>query len=529
MKLVVPLTMPRTRWISFAARSAASGPRIGMPPPTAASNRSAAAALAGDRLQLRAVVRERRACWRSPRACPPPARPRSGCRAGSSPPISSTTTSTSGSATRCAGASVTSVGRRRPRAITRSMNCRRRPRGSARTPSNGASLSGRPGTRRPRARRPCPRRARPTRSDRQLDIATIVADAAATAPRQEAAYAGLGAMAPAARRRARPGAGRGRRRDRGARPRPGQPSPATLASRAAARRPGRRPRVRCFSGIQPSGAPHIGNDLGAIRNYVALQDRYESHLLHRRLPRPDEHPRRRTSLRRRTREMAAGPPRPRPRPRACTLFVQSHRPEVTELMWLFTTVTPVSWLERTPTYKEKRENQPDDVNHGAAHLPRPPGRRHRPLQGPRRARWARTRRPTWSCRARSCGPSTTATAPTFPEPQAVYTEAPVVLGTDGVRKMSKSIGQHDRDLRARRRDPAPGHGHGHRHAADQADRPGPPGGLQRVPAPPLLRRRLRGDLGRRADRPDRLRRHQEAARRADPPPLRARPASATRS
>ena len=36
------------------------------------------------------------------------------------------------------------------------------------------------------------------------------------------------------------------------------------------------PRVRCFSGIQPSGAPHIGDDLGAIRNYVTLQDRYES-------------------------------------------------------------------------------------------------------------------------------------------------------------------------------------------------------------------------------------------------------------
>jgi tryptophanyl-tRNA synthetase len=41
-------------------------------------------------------------------------------------------------------------------------------------------------------------------------------------------------------------------------------------------------KVRCFSGIQPSGAPHVGNDLGAIRNYVALQD-ISVHLLHRRL------------------------------------------------------------------------------------------------------------------------------------------------------------------------------------------------------------------------------------------------------
>ena len=56
-------------------------------------------------------------------------------------------------------------------------------------------------------------------------------------------------------------------------------------------------------------------------------------------------------------------------PARCTLFVQSHRPEVTELMWLFSTVTPVSWLLRTPTYKEKRANQPDDVNHGLLTYP----------------------------------------------------------------------------------------------------------------------------------------------------------------
>jgi tryptophanyl-tRNA synthetase len=56
-------------------------------------------------------------------------------------------------------------------------------------------------------------------------------------------------------------------------------------------------------------------------------------------------------------------------PEKCTLFVQSHRPEHTELAWLLATVTPVSWLERTPTYKEKRESQPDDVNHGLLTYP----------------------------------------------------------------------------------------------------------------------------------------------------------------
>ena len=45
-------------------------------------------------------------------------------------------------------------------------------------------------------------------------------------------------------------------------------------------------------------------------------------------------------------------------PERCTLFVQSHRPEHTELAWLLSTVTPVSWLERTPTYKEKTASSP---------------------------------------------------------------------------------------------------------------------------------------------------------------------------
>ncbi len=105
---------------------------------------------------------------------------------------------------------------------------------------------------------------------------------------------------------------------------------------------------------------------------------------------------------------------------------------------------------------------------------------------------------------------------TFPEPMAVHTEAPIVLGTDGVRKMSKSIGNTidifapEAEVRKQimsmvtdtKRDPAHG--------------PGPPRGLQRLPAPPLVRRRLRRDLGGRAHRPDGLRGHQEAAGGAGP-------------
>ena len=213
---------------------------------------------------------------------------------------------------------------------------------------------------------------------------------------------------------------------------PAHSSPADRAGADA------QPRVRCFSGIQPSGQPHIGNDLGAIRNYVALQDRYESIYcivdFHALTTTHDA-----KVLRTRTREMATALIALGLDPARCTLFVQSHRPEVAELMWLFLTVTPVSWLERTPSYKEKRENQPDDVNHGLLTYPAlmaadivlykasvvPVGR-------DQAAHLELSREIVRAFNNRY--------GPTFPEPQAVYTEAPVVLGTDGVRKMSKSIG-----------------------------------------------------------------------------------------
>ncbi len=187
---------------------------------------------------------------------------------------------------------------------------------------------------------------------------------------------------------------------------------------------------------------HLGNDLGAVRNYVALQDRgvaegfetiycvVDYHAL--------THVHDPEILRRQTLEMAASLIALGLDPNKCTLFVQSDRPEVTELCWLFNTVTPVGWLQRTPAYKEKRENQPDDVNHGLLTYPVlqaadiviykaslvPVGR-------DQAAHLELSREIVRAFNARY--------GETFPEPKAVYTEAPVVLGTDGQRKMSKSL------------------------------------------------------------------------------------------
>jgi tryptophanyl-tRNA synthetase len=195
---------------------------------------------------------------------------------------------------------------------------------------------------------------------------------------------------------------------------------------------------RIFSGIQPSGIVHLGNDLGAIRNYVRLQDEFDAiycivdyHALTSTHD-PD-------LLRERTRDMAASLLALGLDPERCTLFVQSHRPEHTELAWLLATVTPVSWLERTPTYKEKREQQPDDVNHGLLTYP--------VLQAADIVMYKATVVPVGRDQAAHLELSREIVrafnhryGPTFPEPQAVFTDAPTVLGTDGARKMSKSVG-----------------------------------------------------------------------------------------
>jgi len=195
---------------------------------------------------------------------------------------------------------------------------------------------------------------------------------------------------------------------------------------------------RTFSGIQPSGVVHLGNDLGAIRNYVRLQDEYEAIYCivdyHALTSTHDPN-----AMRVRTREMASSLLALGLDPERCALFVQSHRPEVTELMWLFATVTPVGWLQRTPTYKEKRQSQPEDVNHGLLTYP--------VLQAADIVLYKASLVPVGRDQAAHLELSREIVrafnaryGDTFPEPQAVYTDAPVVLGTDGSRKMSKSVG-----------------------------------------------------------------------------------------
>lgn len=127
-------------------------------------------------------------------------------------------------------------------------------------------------------------------------------------------------------------------------------------------------RKRVFSGIRPTGDLHLGNYLGAVRSWIALQDQYECiygivdyHAITTPFD-PRELPRDTWNLV--VDYLAAGVD-----PERSLLVIQSHLPEHTELAWILGTITPVSWLERVPTYKEKSQEHPEYVNLGLLAYP----------------------------------------------------------------------------------------------------------------------------------------------------------------
>ena len=195
---------------------------------------------------------------------------------------------------------------------------------------------------------------------------------------------------------------------------------------------------RIFSGIQPSGELHIGNYLGAVKNWVELQRSYESFFCI-----VDYHaitiPYEADDLRVRRREMmisllAAGLD-----PSKATIFVQSMVPEHTELAWIFNAVTPLGELERQTQYKDKASRM-ESVPAGILNYPIlqaadillyradlvPVGEdqvQHLELSREIARRW----------NARFAEGF-------FPEPQAKLTPSRRIMGLDGSSKMSKSMG-----------------------------------------------------------------------------------------
>jgi len=198
--------------------------------------------------------------------------------------------------------------------------------------------------------------------------------------------------------------------------------------------------ARILSGIQPSGRLHLGNLIGALANWVKLQDKYESFFMIADLHALTTGYMNTKQMKENIFQLAVDMVSSGLDPEKCTIFVQSDVPEHCELNLIFSMITPLAWLERVPTYKSKIDElkdvdlgtygflgypvlqaadiliyKADVVPVGQDQLPhieltREIARRFNNLYGE-----------------------------VFPEPKELMTEVPVMPGLDG-RKMSKSYG-----------------------------------------------------------------------------------------
>jgi tryptophanyl-tRNA synthetase len=195
---------------------------------------------------------------------------------------------------------------------------------------------------------------------------------------------------------------------------------------------------RVLSGMRPTGYLHLGNYVGALRQWVQLQDSYECFYmvadLHAMTTEFDQN----IDLKELTIEMvidwlAAGVD-----PNKSVIFVQSTVPEHSELFTILSMITPLGWLERNPTYKDAKENMKDKDLSNVGFLSYPV------LQAADIIIYKATKVPVGKDQL----PHLEITreivrrfnylfGEVFPEPQAILGEVPHVYGIDG-RKMSKS-------------------------------------------------------------------------------------------
>ncbi len=197
---------------------------------------------------------------------------------------------------------------------------------------------------------------------------------------------------------------------------------------------------RVFSGIQPTGDIHIGNYVGALRQWVALIDEYDCiysvvdyHAITVEY-RTDE-------LRQRTIDTALILIACGLDPQKCRIMVQSHVPAHTELAWIFNCVTPVGEIERMTQFKDKSKQHRGNINMGLMDYP--------VLQAADILVYKAGFVPVGEDQVQHVELSrevarkfNTRFQPVFPEPQAILSCAPKVLGTEGKSKMSKTLNNY---------------------------------------------------------------------------------------
>ncbi len=193
-----------------------------------------------------------------------------------------------------------------------------------------------------------------------------------------------------------------------------------------------------FSGIQPSGTIHVGNYLGAIRNWVALLPEYEGIFCI-----VDYHaitvPYDPAAMQERIFDAAVVNISCGLDPGKCSLFVQSEVPEHTELAWILNCITPIGELERMTQFKTKSEQHRDSVNMGLLDYP--------VLQAADILLYKAVAVPVGEDQAQHLELSREIArkfnrrfGDFFPEPATLFSETLKVLGVDGKSKMSKSMG-----------------------------------------------------------------------------------------
>lgn len=190
--------------------------------------------------------------------------------------------------------------------------------------------------------------------------------------------------------------------------------------------------------MRPTGRFHLGNYFGAAENWVELQNQHECFYFiadyHALTTEPDGHKAEDKVFDLTADLLAVGID-----PKRSVLYLQSKVPEVAELSLMLSMVTPLSWVMRTPAFKDKAKLHPDNVNLGLLSYPIlqgadilivkgvgvPVGKdqlAHVELVREVARRFNRTY------------------APVFPEPRALLTETNLIKGTDGKQRMSKTVG-----------------------------------------------------------------------------------------
>ena len=197
---------------------------------------------------------------------------------------------------------------------------------------------------------------------------------------------------------------------------------------------------RVFSGIQPTGEIHIGNYLGAIKNWVRLLDEYECIYCvvdyHAMTITYDPALMVQMVFDAALVNIACGLD-----PERCTLFIQSHVPEHTELTWIFNCITPIGDLERMTQFKQKARQHREHINTGLLDYPVLQAAdiliykaQYVPVGVDQVQHVELTREIARRFNQRY--------GEVFPEPEVIQSPTPKILGLDGKAKMSKSMNNY---------------------------------------------------------------------------------------